>query len=95
MLAGDSFIAKDPAEFVNPVDPADKQALEIQLQCDPQCHVTVKRIVMGAERPRGGATVLGLQYWRLDLDEPPFVEEPPDFANNCRPLVQDIARVEV
>ncbi len=75
MVAVDALVAEVPRDFVDALQPADDQPLEVELRRDAQIQVAVQRVVMRHEGARGGAAVQRLQDWRLDLDEAVAVEE--------------------
>ena len=62
------------ADLVDAIEPAGHQPLEVQLVRDAQVEILVVAVVMGRERPRGGAPVQGLERGRLDLEEAATVE---------------------
>ena len=64
----DAFVAEDPAELVDPVDPTDDGLLEVELERDPQGHALVKGVEVRVKRPGRRAAVDELQDRRLDLD---------------------------
>ena len=56
VVAGvDALVAEDAADLEDPLEPADDQPLEVQLERDAQVEVDVERVVVGDERPGGGA----------------------------------------
>ena len=65
----DPFVAIDAAQLVDPLDAADQQPLEVQLQRDPQEQVDVERVVMRLERPGRGAAGDRVQRRAFDFDE--------------------------
>ena len=65
----DALVAEDPADLEHPLDAADDQPLEVQLERDAQVQVDVERVVVGDERPGVGAAGLDVEHRRLDLDE--------------------------
>ena len=69
VLVGDAFVAEVLADLVDPLEPADDQALEVELGRDPQVEPLVELVVVGLERARERAAVAGLEDRRLDLDE--------------------------
>ena len=70
----EALVAERPADLVDPVDAADHRLLQVELERDPQQHLLVERVEVGAERPRGRAAVGQLQHRGLDLDEALLVE---------------------
>ena len=68
-LLADAFVAIDAAELVDPLDAADHQPLEVQLQRDPQVEVDVERVVMRFERPGGGPAGDRMERGPFDFDE--------------------------
>ena len=69
VTAIEAFVAKDAADLVDPLDATDDELLERQLECDPQVHVDVERVVVGGERSCRGAARRGSEHRGLDLDE--------------------------
>jgi hypothetical protein len=65
----DALVAEDAADLEDPVDAADDEPLEVELERDAQRHVEVERVEVGRERPGRRAAVHRLQDRRLDLDE--------------------------
>ena len=55
------FVAIDAAQLVHPLDAADQQPLQVQLQGDPQEQVDVERVVVRRERPGGRPAGDGVQ----------------------------------
>ncbi len=50
-----AFVAEDAPDLVDPLEPADDQALEVQLGRDPQIERDIERVHVRAERARRGA----------------------------------------
>ena len=63
----DALVAEDPPDLVDPLEAADDEALEIQLQRDAQVESQVERVVVGQEGPRRRAARDLLQDRRLDF----------------------------
>ena len=82
-------------DLVDPFEPADDQALEVQLVGNPQEEVDIQRIVMGRERARCRPSVQRLQNRRLDLDVTPIIQETPDRGHQPGPLTKDLAHLRV
>ena len=80
----DALVAEDPAQLVDPFDAADHGPLEEQLQRDPQRHVDVEGVEVGAERAGVGAAVHQLQHRGLDLDVAVGVQGLPEAAGDGR-----------
>ena len=78
VLERDALVAEVLADLVDALEPADDEALEVELGRDPEVEVRVELVVMRDERACERAAVARLQDRRLDLDEPPLVERPPD-----------------
>ena len=79
VLVGDAFVAEVLTELVHALEPADDQALQVQLGRDPQVHVLLELVGVRDERLRERSAVARLQNRRLHLDEPLGVE----VAANC------------
>ena len=74
VLEGDALVAEVLADLVDALEPADDQALEVELGRDPQVERLVELVVVRHERPRERAAVARLEDRRLDLDEAVLVE---------------------
>ena len=69
VLEGDAFVPEVPPNLVDAFDPADEQALEVELKRDAQVEILMELVMMGHEGPGRGAAIDRLQDRRLDLDE--------------------------
>ena len=74
VAAVDPLVAEVPADLVDALEAADQQALQVQLQRDPQVQVDVQHVVVGDERLRHRAAGDRLQHRGLDLDEAALVQ---------------------
>ena len=81
----DAFVAIDAAQFIHPLDAADHQPLEVQLQGDAEEEVDVQGIVVRGERPRGRAAGDGVQRRAFDLDEAFARQRVADRLHDLRP----------
>ena len=95
VLERDPLVAEVLAELVDAVDPADDQALQVELGGDPQVEVAVERVVVGGERARQRAAVERLQDRGLDLDEALGVEPLADRGDRQAPLAEQLAGLGV
>ena len=68
------LVAKDAADLIDALKPADEQPLEVQLECDPQKQIPIQRVVMGLKRPGMTAPRNFLQHRCLDVDEASLVQ---------------------
>jgi hypothetical protein len=73
---------RNAAQLVHAVGTADHRPLQEQLQRDPQRHVDVERVQVGAERTGGSAAVHQLQHRRLQLQVALGVQGLPDAAGH-------------
>ena len=64
----DALVAEIAADLVDPLDAADHEPLQIELERDPQEKIDIERIRVRGEWPRRRAAVKGLQDGGLDLD---------------------------
>jgi hypothetical protein len=85
VLVRHALVAEVLAELVHALEPADDEALQVQLRRDPQVQRLVELVVMRRERARERASVPRLQDRRLDLDEAVLVEGATDRAHHPRP----------
>ncbi len=69
VLVGDALVPEVLPDLVHALEPADNQALEIELGRDAQEEVGLELVGVRDERMREGAAVAWLQHRRLDLDE--------------------------
>ncbi len=84
VLVGDALVAKVLAELVDALEPADDEALEVELGRDAQVEVGVELVRVRDERPGERAAVTGLKDGGLDLDEAAFVEPAADGRDEPR-----------
>ena len=89
VLERDALVAEVLADLVDLLEPADDQALEVELGRDAQVAVLVERVLVRDERLGERAAVARLQDGRLDLDEAPLVE---DARGSPRPCARARAR---
>ena len=85
MLRRDSLVPEVAVDLVDPGEPADDEALEIQLRRDAQGEVEVQRVVVRPEGPGGRSPRERLHHRRLHLDEAAPVEEAADEGDDLRP----------
>ena len=95
VLVREALVAEVLADLVDPLEPADDQPLEVELDRDAQVEVAVERVVVGGERPRERAAVERLQHRRLDLEEAALVEPAPDGGDHLRAQDEQLARLLV
>ena len=74
VLVGDALVAEILADLVDLFEPADDEALEVELVGDAQVEVGVELVRMRDERLGERAAVARLEDRSLDLDEPARVE---------------------
>ena len=74
VLVGDALVAEVLADLVDLLEPADDEALEVELVRDAQVEVGVELVRVRDERLGERAAVARLQDRSLDLDEPARVE---------------------
>ena len=67
VAAVDAFVAEVAVDLEHPRHAGHQQALEVELWRDAQKQVDVQRVVVGLERPRGGAAGDGLHHGRFDF----------------------------
>ena len=91
----EALVAEHPADLEDPFEAADEEPLEVQLERDAQAERHVERVVIGGERPGGGAAGFGVQHRGLDLDVAALDEERPDGGDHREPDREDPAGVVV
>ena len=84
VLVGDALVAEVLRELVHALEPADDEALEVELGGDAEVEVGVELVVVRHERARERAAVARLQHGRLDLDEALGVEVAADRGDHAR-----------
>ena len=69
VLRRDPLIAEIAVDFVDSLDAADQQALQIKFRSDSQIEIDVERVVMRDKRPRRCAAVQRLHHRSFDFQE--------------------------
>jgi hypothetical protein len=95
VLGGDALVPEVPVDFVDPLDPAHRQPLEVELGRDAQVEIDVQRVVMGHKRPGQRAAGHRLHHRRLDFEETAAVEEAPDAGHHATAHFEHLARLLV
>ena len=95
MAGVQSLVAEHAADFIHAIQPADDQALQIQLQRDAQLEILVERVEMRLERARRRAACVGDQHRRFDLEEALAVQVAADRGNDPAALDERIAGIRV
>ena len=95
VLVGDALVAEVLADLVDLLEPADDQALEVELGGDAQVEVGVELVRVRDERVGERAAVARLEHRRLDLDEPGLVEVAADGGDHAAPEHERPPRVLV
>ena len=84
MLVGHAFVAEVLADLVHTFEPADDQALQIELRGDPKVEVAVELVRVRDEGLGERTAVDRLQDGRLDLDEALPVQVAADRRDEAR-----------
>ena len=79
------LVPEDPANLVDPFDPADHQPLEMQLEGDPQVQRHVEGVVVREEGAGGGPPGDRVQHRGFGLDKAPLPQRLPDRVDNPTP----------
>ena len=96
VVAGvEPLVAEHAADLEHALEAADHEPLERQLERDPHVHVEVERVVVGHERPRGGAARVRVEHRRLDLREAALDQHPPHGRDHRRADVERPPRLRV
>ena len=90
-----TFVTEHTADLVHPLQTADNEPLEIQLQRNAQLHILVQRIVVRFKRTRRGAARVRHEHGGLDLHKAAAVEEAADLAQDLRALDKRVAHLGV
>src|SRR5439155_6124770 len=91
----DAFVPEVAADLVDALEASDQEALQVELQRDPQEEVRVQDVVVRDERPGHRAAGHRLQHWRFHYDEAARVQELPDRAEGLGTRGDDPSGVEV
>ena len=79
VVAGvDALVAEHAADLEHPLEAADDEPLQVQLERDAEVEVDVECVVVGHERPGRRAAELVVQHRRLDFYEAAVAERAPD-----------------
>ena len=89
------FVAEVAVDLVDALQAADHQALQVKFRRDAQEQIDVERVVMGDERPRGGASGDRLHHRSFDLDEVARIEEAADRLHDAGALGEDLAHLGI
>ncbi len=92
---GQPLVAEIPVDLVDLLEPADDQALEVELRRDAQEHLHVERVVVRDEGPGRGAAGNRLHHRRLHFHEAAIVELPAQLAHELRARAEHGARIVV
>ncbi len=91
----ETFVAKVAVDFVDAIEAADSQPLEIKLRSDAQVQIHVERVVMGDERLGDRAARDLLHHGRFDFDEVLRIEEPPHRLHQFAALQKYFAHFRI
>ncbi len=95
VLERDALVAEVLAELVDALEPADDQALEIELRRDAEIEVALELVVVRHEGACERSAVARLQHRRLDLDEALAVEVGAHGGDDARPQDEGGSRLLV
>ena len=76
VAGGYALVAEHASDLEHPVEAADQQPFEVQLERDAQVEVAVQGVVVGEERARRRPAGVVLQHRRHHLHEVALLEEP-------------------
>ena len=86
VLGVHTLVAEYAPDFVNFVETADYEPLEIQLGLNTQVHIHIQRVVVRFERARGGADLERGEYGGVDFQKSLAVEISADLGKYARTL---------
>jgi hypothetical protein len=95
VLRRDPFVPEVAVDLVDAFEPADDQALQVQLRGDAKKELHIQRVVMGHERPRQRPPGDRLHHRGLDLQIAARIEEAADRDQHLAAHFEDAARVRV
>src|SRR5205807_8190394 len=90
-----SLVAKDAADLIHALKPADEQPLEVQLECDPQKQIPIQRVVMSLKRPGMTAPRNFLEHRCLDIDEASLVQEASNRSDDLAARPKHLADLRI
>ena len=95
MVGGEALVAEIAVDFVDALEAAHHQALQVKLGRDAQVEVDIERVVMGHEGARGGAAVERLHHGGFDFDEAAGLELAAQRADDPRARDEDLAHLGI
>jgi len=84
----DALVAVATTDFVDALEAADQQSLEVQLRRDAQKQAEIERVVVSLERARRGAADQRVQGRRLDLEKIATIQEVSQALHDQRARTQ-------
>jgi hypothetical protein len=84
-----ALISEHSPDLEHAAHAADDQPLQVELERDPHVHVEIKRVVVGDERLRGGASRGNVEDGSLDLAEAVVVERAADRGDHIGTHLED------
>ena len=78
-----TLVAEVAVDLVDPFQPADHQTLQIQLGRHAQVQIDIQRVVVGDERPRGGAAGDDLHHRRFHFEEAACIQPVADRTHDA------------
>ena len=88
-----AFVAEIAVDFIDALEPADHQALEVKLGRDAQEHLHVERVVMRDERLGRRAARDRMQHRRFDFEEAVAVHVAADRGDDLAARDEGVARL--
>ncbi|MCY1440727.1 hypothetical protein D9M71_570120 [compost metagenome] len=95
MTSRNAFVTEVAVDLEHLLEPANNQALEVQLRRNTQEHAHVQRIVVGFERLGCRAARNGLQHRRFHFQEVTLHQEAADVGDDLRTHAEGLAHVFV
>ena len=86
-----TLVAEDAADLIDPLESADDEALEVELQGNAELEVLVQGVEVGLEGAGRSAAGVGDQHGGLDLHEVAVREEAADACDDLRAFHEDFA----
>src|SRR6185437_9608935 len=93
VLRADALVAEVAVDLVDTIQSTDNKPFEVEFRRDAQREADVQRVVVRAERTRGGAAGDGVHHRRFDFEVAAAVEEAADGAQDGGALDEDVADV--
>ena len=95
VVRGEPFVAEVAVDFVDALEAAHHQPLQVQLRRDAQVEIDIERVVVRDERTRRGAAIERLHHGRFHFDEAARFQLPAQRRDDARARDEHLADLGV